>query len=236
MGFSQRATIEYAPVIQPAASGWLPVASADFDRNGWADIVFQNLTTWEVSIWYMGGEHGMTVLSAPIVHAAVAGWKVVAAGDFDENGQQDLVLQNQTSNAVSIWYLGGANGLALLSAPIIYYALAGWRVIGSGDFDRSGVPDLVLQNERSNAVSVWYLGGVNGTTLLSAPVILTTEANWNVHGTSDVDGDGIVDIVLQNGVTRAVSVLYMGGENGSMIISSAIIATAADNWALAATA
>jgi hypothetical protein len=235
MGGPNGATIQYAPLILTAAPGWAPAASADFDGNGWADIVLQNSTTWEVSIWYMGGPQGMTLLSAPVVRAAVPGWKVVAAGDFDGNGYQDIVLQNQTSNAVSIWYLGGANGLTLLSAPIIYYAVPGWRVVGSGDFDRSGVPDLILQNDTSNAVSVWYLGGTNGTMLLSAPVILTAAANWKVVGGSDVNADGTPDLVLQNASTNQVSVWYLGGTQGATVTSAPVIATAAPNWRMLAT-
>jgi len=228
------ATIQYSPVIHAAAAGWRVAAAADFDNNGWADVVFQNDATGQVSIWYLGGGQGMTLLSAPLLYTAVPGWKIVAAGDFDRNGVPDLVLQSMTTNAVSFWYLA-ANGASRLSAPVIYTAASGWRVVGAADFDRNGVPDLVLNHTASNAISLWYLGGANGSTLLSAPVIRTATPGWTPVGASDVNGDGTGDLVFQNEATRAVSVWYMGGTTGSALLSAPVIATAAANWKMTAT-
>ena len=235
MGGPEGRVIQSSPVILTAAPGWNAKAAGDFDANGWTDIVLQNSATWQVSIWFKGGAHGLTVLSAPIIHTAAANWHVVAAGDFDRNGSIDLVLQNRSTNptlanAVSIWYFGGPAGTTLLSAPIVHQALPGWNVVAAGDLDRSGTPDLVLQSTGSNAVSVWYMGGANGGTLLSAPIILTARPGWRVLGTTDLNVDGIPDIVLQNEATYQVSVWYMGGPQGSMVISSPIIATAIPGW------
>ena len=69
----------------------------------------------------MGGSDQINMMSAPIVGSPSAGWDVVAAADFDANGSPDLILQNRTSNAASIWYMSGDQGATVLSAPIFGY-------------------------------------------------------------------------------------------------------------------
>lgn len=41
----------------------------------------------------------------------------------------------------------------------------GWSVVGTGDFNGDGVPDLVWQNNSTGQVTVNYYGGAQGTTL-----------------------------------------------------------------------
>lgn len=234
MGGLNGTTIQYSPVIYTAAPGWRVAAAADFDSNGWSDLVLQNDATGQISIWYLGGAQGMTLLSAPLLYAAVPGWKIVAAGDFDRNSVPDLVFQNSTTGAVSFWYLA-ANGASRLSAPVVYTAASGWHVVGAGDFDRNGVPDLVLNDTASNAISFWYLGGANGSTLLAAPIVRTAAPGWKPVGASDLNGDLTGDLVFQNEATGAISVWYMGGATGSTLLSAPVIANAAANWKMTAT-
>ena len=76
--------------------------------------------------------------------------------------------------------MGGPNGSTILHAPVIRTAAAGWTLAGATDANGDGAPDLVFQNDSSNAVSVWYMGGPQGSVLLSAPVIAAAAAHWTV--------------------------------------------------------
>jgi hypothetical protein len=226
------ASILYSPIVAIAAAGWKLSAAADFNRDGFSDLVFQHETTNQVSIWYMGGINGLVLQTAPIVLAAAANWKVVTAGDLNRDGAPDIVLQNQVTNALSVWYLGGPEGRTLLSAPIVGQPLSGWHVIASGDFDQNGSIDLVLQHDAHNAVSIWYLSGPGGTTLTKAPIVYYAVSAWKVVGAGDMNQDGTPDLVLQNQNTNAVSTWYLGGTDGSTLISSPIIMNAAANWGI----
>jgi photosystem II stability/assembly factor-like uncharacterized protein len=237
MGGTSRTVLEESPIIATAAVNWRVVATADFNNDGVPDILLQNQVTNQISVWYMGGTDGLTIMSSPIVGQPLPGWEVVGAADFNHDGNADLLLQNKSTNALSIWYLGP--NFTVLSAPIVATPLANWHVVGVADFDRNGSPDWLLQNQVTNQVSIWYLSGSEGTTLLSAPIIETAAANWNIVGASDFNDDGVPDIVLQNHATNQVSVWYMGPAQGSppqiqTYTSALIIQTAAPGWSILA--
>jgi hypothetical protein len=237
MGGTSGTVIEESPVITTAAPNWRVVATADFNNDGVPDILLQNQVTNQISVWYMGGTDGLTITTSPIVGQPLSGWEVVGAADFNHDGNADLLLQNTSSNALSIWYLGP--NFTVLSAPIVATPLPNWHVVGVADFEQSGSPDFLLQNLVTNQVSIWYLTGSEGTTVLSAPIIATAAANWNVVGASDFNDDGVPDIVLQNEVTNQVSVWYMGAAQGDppqgqTYTSAPIIQTAAPGWSVVA--
>ena len=229
MGGTGSAAILQSPVIYTAAANWRVAAFADFNTDGIPDVVLQNRSTGAVSIWYMGGPSGMTIVSAPIIHTAYAGWNVAGAADLDNNGIADIVLQNATSNAISVWYLGA--GAQLQSTPIIGTPLLNWRVAANADFDGNGTPDLVLQNVITNGISIWYMGGAQGSTMLRAPFIRTAAAGWIVAGAAFLDGNTTPDLVLHNPTTGGVSFWYMGN-SGESLLNAPIVAWAAANWSL----
>ncbi len=73
-----------------------------------------------------------------------------AIGDFNGDGLQDLLWQNNTTGQVNVNYYGGAGpqpqGSAVLNNG---WDLAGWRLVGAAEFDGSGTPDLVYQNTQT---------------------------------------------------------------------------------------
>ena len=82
----------------------------------------------------------------------------VAMGDFNGDGNQDLVVANKGSNDVSILLGNGKGGFL----PAVNYAAGSkpWSVV-VGDFNRDGKPDLAVANAASNNISI-LLGNGNG--------------------------------------------------------------------------
>ncbi len=54
-----------------------------------------------------------------------------------------------------------------------------WKIVGVGDFNGDGQPDILWQNTSNGEVGVWFM---NGTTLISKQVF-ATEANtsWQIR-------------------------------------------------------
>jgi hypothetical protein len=56
-------------------AGWTVAGTGDFNNDGHPDLVWQNATTRQVYVWYMGGEQGNTYLGATYLDPlGQAGW------------------------------------------------------------------------------------------------------------------------------------------------------------------
>ena len=60
--------------------------------------------------------------------------------------------------------------------------LTGWRVVGVGDLNGDGHPDLIWQQDGTNVTSVWYMGGADGSTFLSNKVLSDSIPGWRICG------------------------------------------------------
>jgi FG-GAP-like repeat len=91
-------------------------------------------------------------------------WKVVAAGDFNNDGHIDVMWHNATSGAVGAWLLdgrGNVTGTQTLNwtCSTASGCASQWRVIGAGDFDVDGSLDLLWHNATTGVVGAWVLDG-----------------------------------------------------------------------------
>src|ERR1051326_1079821 len=209
-------------------SGWSLVCIADFNGDGAPDLVWQNNTTGQVYVWYMGGALGNNYLGASyLASSGMSGWSVVGAADFNGDGKPDLVWQNNSTGQVFVWYMGGALGNNYLGSTYLAVAgMTGWTVAGIADFNSDGKPDLVWQNASTHQVFVWYMGGALGNTFLGSTYLASTGmTGWSVVGVADFNGDGKPDLVWQNSTTRQVYVWYMGGALGNTFLGSTYLAT-----------
>jgi len=207
-------------------AGWRLVSSADFNGDGTPDLVWQNDSTRQVLVWYMGGSPATIVSWDWLAPNNLAGWRLVDAVDMNHDGRPDLVWQNDTTFQVVVWYMGGSTGNTYLgSDSLAASGVAGWRLVAIADFNGDGTPDLAWENAASQ-VLVWYMGGPQGDVLLSWDWLsIWSEAGWTVVGAKDLNGDGTPDLVWQNASTRQVVVWFMGGSGGNVVQGSQVLAS-----------
>jgi hypothetical protein len=85
-----------------------------------------------------------------------------------------------------------------------------WKIVGTGDFDRDGRPDILWQGEETR---VWYMRGasrVGHTTIVDANG--TDASLGTVHeivGTADFDDDGAPDILAVDPSSGELEVWYV---------------------------
>jgi len=86
-----------------------------------------------VAVWYMGGAGGNQIQSFDWIYSGnnLAPWTIVDAADLNGDGKPDVILQNDTTRQVAVWYMGGAGGNQILSFDWIFSGtnLGGWRPI-----------------------------------------------------------------------------------------------------------
>ena len=68
--------------------------------------------------------------------------------------QHSVVIQNTANGQLDFLRFSGGG---LQSSVIRDYGLSGWHVIGSGDFNGDGNPDLVAQNNTTGQLDFLYL-------------------------------------------------------------------------------
>ena len=88
----------------------------------------------QASIWNMGGSTlvgGGTVTPNPGPH-----WKAIGAGDFNGDGNSDILWRNASTGQASIWEM---NGNTLIGGGgVSPNPGASWRAVGTGDFNHDG--------------------------------------------------------------------------------------------------
>jgi hypothetical protein len=167
---------------------------------------------------------------AHIDHAFVR--EVPAKGDFDGDGQADLVLYNATSGESRIWFM---NGVARLSTNVVSPAPIGTQIVASDDFDGDGKSDLVLRDVLSGALEFWRM---DGATRVGPPLPLTgagtLPSNWRIAATGDFNHDGHPDLLWRNLTSNKLLIWTMNGaaKIGALVPTPDQAADA--NWSVAA--
>ena len=142
----------------------------------------------------------------------VAGWatvgqfdgntRILGLGDFNGDGQSDLLLRN-TNGAVGCYFTSGEK------TGWNYFQSLGneWRIAAVGDFNGDGRDDVVLSHNAGFAGT--WLTQADGT--MAWADLDAVSDGFVIAGAGDFDGDGVDDVLLQNGT-------YCGAwlaENGS---------------------
>jgi serralysin len=103
---------------------------------------------------------------------------VIGAGDFNGDGDADILWQN-TNGQAAVWLM---NGTTPFSEQLVgANPEPSWHVVGTGDFNGDGDADILWQNTNGQA-AIWLM---NGTTPLSETVIGNPGPSWRVKGTGD---------------------------------------------------
>jgi hypothetical protein len=202
-------------------TGWSIAATGDLNRDGRTDVLWQNDTTQQVTVWYMGGPGGNTMTSfAWVAMSGTAGWRLASVADINRDGVLDILWQHNSTAQLIVWYMGGAGGAAMTGWNWISSGgVPGWRLAGTGDFNGDGTPDLVLQNTTTSQVTVWYMGGAGGVSMTAWNWLVNPgPAGWTLAAVMDSDRDGKPDVVWQNNATQQATVWRLGGTGGATLL------------------
>lgn len=152
------------------ASQWEAVAVGDFNADNRSDIMWHNAFTGEVGTWLLDGQGHVTGnpnLSWPCGAGCADQWKVAGAGDFNEDGLDDLLWHNATTGQVAAWLLDGqqtVTGDLTLSWTCGPDCANQWRIVGVNDFNNDFVNDVLWHNAITGEVASWTLDG-NGVVI-----------------------------------------------------------------------
>lgn len=135
------------------------------------------------------------------------------AVDLNKDGVTDIVILDKTNKRVRV-YLGD-RALSFSRTYKYGFSTAGDRILAVADFDKSGKPDVAVESTTSTRPASIFFGKGNGQ-LLGAPLHLTSSASvfaglW-YGGTTDLDGNGLPDILAQDFARKLFSFRNLGGK------------------------
>ncbi|CAF0744124.1 unnamed protein product [Rotaria sp. Silwood1] len=195
-------------------SGPLAIVLTDINNDGWTDIVVANYASNNIGI-LLG--FGNLTFDNIITYPIESDWHplFVAAGDFDNDGQIDIVVANYHVSSISL-LLGYENGS--FTTQVSYSTgYQSWpSSITVGDFNRDNRLDIATSNYNINNVGI-FLGYGNGS---FAPVRTCSTGDGSAPQfieARDINNDGILDIAVANYGTSNIVVLFGLGDGDFLL-------------------
>jgi hypothetical protein len=194
-----------------ADTNWKIVGYGDFNSDGRPDMVWRNQATGEISVWFMNGTTQAS--SSYFTPSAVAdtNWQIAGIGDFNADGQSDMVWRNQATGGISVWFMNGTTQASSSWLTPSAVADTNWQIAGVGDFNADGKPDILWWNRTMGGISVWFMNGTTQTSSSWLTPSAVADTNWQIAGVGDYNADGKPDILWQNQATGEISVWFMNG-------------------------
>jgi hypothetical protein len=207
----------------PRTAGEILIGATAAAGNAANKLVYFDSSKDALRVSFFGGSSHETFLGTAALPTSGTGWTPQAIADLSGDGSLDVISVNKSTGEIEVSFFGGVQGTSRLKKEMITpLSLSGWNVIAAVDLNADGHPDLVLQDRSTRQVMVAYLGGANGTTVLSTHNLESSAfAGWTAAGMQDVNGDGHPDLILVNDATGESIVNYYVGEMGANYLGSA---------------
>ena len=144
--------------------------TADFDGDGYTDIVWRNNTTGAVAIWLMNGTNYVSTVNLPSV--GIAQWTIAGTGDFNDDGRADILWHNTSTAANAIWFLDGTTYVStqnIQSIPNTAYV-----PVAIADYNGDHHSDIVWHNTTTGANAIWLMNGTTLSTIANLPTVPNT--------------------------------------------------------------
>ena len=191
--------------LSTLGAGWQIFGLGKTDGSKFNDDVFvYNASTKSLGAW-VTDDYGV-VAGWKSVYDLNANMNLLALGDFNGDGQSDMLLRSDYGD-VGCWFTSGAK------QGWNYFQSLGkeWKIAAVGDFNGDGTDDIALTH--SSGFAGCWLVKEDGSVKWSD---LDNLGSNEVVGAGDFNGDGIDDVLLKNGSYYGAWLVEDGNARGWM--------------------
>lgn len=180
----------YTIIDQGSTNGPTAVFAADLDGDGHLDLVSTSEYDNKVA-WYKNDGAG-NLGTQQIISMDVISPKAAHAADFDNDGNIDLLISSAKNSRV-VWFRN--DGFARFGSPrLITSNVNGISNSLAADINGDGDMDVVATSADDNKI-IWF-ENLDGQGTFGPENIITTTVERAIKiATSDLDGDGDLDLI-----------------------------------------
>jgi len=201
-------SVAITPFSKLAAGG-----SSDMNGDGKAEVVLRAANATSTASLNASNKLDITPIAGPGPE-----WRILGTGDFSGSHRSDLLIQNIASGDVHLWinFDGPPDGDIFLRN-----VKPGWVVEAIADLDGDGKSDIVwrfigsplnppVNPDDAGVVFVWFM---NGNVISEIKARGGAPLAWSLVGVTDLDGDGLGDLVWQSPTGTTRGIFSLSGRN-----------------------
>jgi len=201
--------ITQGTIVNDAGLG-VGAAWADYDRDGWLDLYVANSRLQNDFLYHGNGDGTFTkILSGPVVTAG--GTSIGCAwGDYDNDGDPDLVVANgETANNPGqndfLFRNNGAGSFTRITSGSLVTDGAHAGSPAWADYDNDGDFDLIVVNALNENDRLYRNEGNGSFTLLSSNAVSMDGVSSVGVAWGDYDNDGWLDLFITGGSPETIA-------------------------------
>jgi Fibronectin type III domain./FG-GAP repeat. len=209
--------------------------------NYTSSIDVGNRTTWTVNglttdqkYYFVVTSYAGSGLSSGPSNEVANDALIVQTGGTLTDQRPSVFWFNETSGVIETWHMQGVNVVDSRAVNLVS-SDPHWKIVGTGDLNGDGHPDIVWRHDTQGWLAYWGLVNNTVTTTALLSINQNADLNWTIKGVGDVNADGYADLIWQH-TGGSIAVWTMRGPTVLTTTMFSIPTTGDPNWKIAAVA
>ncbi len=201
----------------PGFTGGVNVASGDVNGDGVEDLIVAPAAGGGPIVSVYNGSDGSLLASGLVYEESFRGGVNVSAGDFNNDGTDELVIGSGVGGGPRVRILDGLSFSVFREAMVYEASFRGGVNVAAGDITGDGIADVATSTGDGGGPRVVILNGTNFAQVASFFVFdPTSRTGFNI-ALGEVNGDNRADIAVGAGAGAPAQVRVFSGRNLQLV-------------------